>query len=59
MKNEKKDSDLHCHTIDPQGRGGSELEENRQKFQLEFTPPQLVPPQFDCGSGGPVLLAYL
>jgi hypothetical protein len=46
-KNEKKDSDLPCHTTDPRGRGkgwvegGVELDETGENFN--FTAPQVEP----------------
>jgi hypothetical protein len=48
IKNETKDSDLPCHTMDPPEvvwGGGVELDENRQKFQLRAATVQ------DCGLG--------
>jgi hypothetical protein len=48
MKNEKKDSNLPCHTTDPRGRGKGwveggvvELDETGENFN--FTAPQVEP----------------
>jgi hypothetical protein len=72
MKNEKKDSDLPCHTTDPRGRGKGWVEGGGLNWMKQVkisTSPRLrsnlfTLPLFEIDTvsslwTGPILLAYL